>query len=139
MHQYAHTWVSRVAHHIDAATVVALVGDLGSGKTTFVQGVARALGVLESVTSPTFVIQKVYSTPRGRWKNMVHIDAYRFTSPTEAHILRLEETLRDASNLVFIEWPERVADVSYTETLVFKWVSENERAVTEEHPLQIGT
>lgn len=139
MHWYAREWVSQVVPHRDTATVIALVGDLGSGKTTFVQGVAQALGIAESVTSPTFVIQKAYPVSKGGWKHLVHIDAYRFASPTEADVLRLEETLRDPANLVFVEWPERMVGVHYTKTIRFEWVSEGERIVTEEPPLHTST
>jgi tRNA threonylcarbamoyladenosine biosynthesis protein TsaE len=93
----------------DGAAVLALSGDLGAGKTTFVQTLARHLGVSEHVTSPTFVIMKRYSVPQGqRFNTLVHIDAYRVESPEELAILGLERELSDPQNLVCIEWAEKI-------------------------------
>ena len=71
-------------------STVALHGDLGSGKTTWVQGMARGLGISEPVTSPTFTI---YNLHRGPERLLVHLDAYRLSSPAEAEELLLEEFL----------------------------------------------
>src|ERR1039458_8847512 len=68
----------------NAATIVALSGDLGSGKTTFAEGIARTLGIEESVTSPTFVLEKIYELDGQKWQRLIHIDAYRLK---EAHEL----------------------------------------------------
>ncbi|HMA79220.1 MAG TPA: tRNA (adenosine(37)-N6)-threonylcarbamoyltransferase complex ATPase subunit type 1 TsaE [Candidatus Paceibacterota bacterium] len=92
------------------ATVLALHGDLGAGKTTFVQALAHALGVGEPVTSPTFVIRKDY-TLSGAWDLLVHIDAYRLDEPTELERLGFSELLSLPRTLICIEWAERVADI----------------------------
>ena len=92
------------------ATVVALSGDLGAGKTSFAQGVARALGVGEDVTSPTFVIEKIYTLTGQVFARLIHIDAYRLTQSQELKVLGWDEICRDPSNLIVIEWPEHVAD-----------------------------
>jgi tRNA threonylcarbamoyladenosine biosynthesis protein TsaE len=91
------------------ATLVALSGDLGAGKTTFAQAVAKALGVEEDVTSPTFVIEKIYKLSGQKFDRLVHIDAYRLESPHEIEVLGFKELLRDPKNLILLEWPERVA------------------------------
>ena len=91
------------------AAVLALHGDLGAGKTTFTQVLAAELGVTDSVTSPTFVIQKIYSTNNKRWTRLVHIDAYRLNNGDDLKPLRLTELWGDPANLVVIEWPERIA------------------------------
>ncbi len=93
----------------DQAVVLGLIGDLGSGKTTFVQHLARALGVTEPVTSPTFVIEKVYPLSSQSWKRLIHFDAYRLDSPEELAKLRFAEQLADPGNLIVVEWAERVA------------------------------
>ncbi|MBI5644656.1 tRNA (adenosine(37)-N6)-threonylcarbamoyltransferase complex ATPase subunit type 1 TsaE [Candidatus Kaiserbacteria bacterium] len=98
------------------ARVVALSGDLGSGKTNFAQGVAEALGVTETVASPTFVIEKIYPLPMMDLRNpsfsrLVHIDAYRLESPAELEKLGWHELVRDPRNLILIEWPEKVANL----------------------------
>jgi len=92
----------------DAATVVALKGDLGSGKTTFVQMVANAYGVKEQVTSPTFVIEKIYKLEGRPFDRLIHIDAYRLESAHELEVLGWNEIVSDPKNLILIEWPERV-------------------------------
>ncbi|MBP9760228.1 MAG: tRNA (adenosine(37)-N6)-threonylcarbamoyltransferase complex ATPase subunit type 1 TsaE [Candidatus Pacebacteria bacterium] len=91
------------------STIVALQGDLGAGKTVFAQGVARALGVEGVVTSPTFVVEKVYRLPDGApWKHLVHIDAYRLTGEEELHTIGWADIATDPGNLILIEWPEQV-------------------------------
>jgi tRNA threonylcarbamoyladenosine biosynthesis protein TsaE len=90
-------------------TIVALQGDLGAGKTAFAQGVAEALGVEGPVTSPTFVLQKVYPLPDGApWKRLVHIDAYRMAGEEELETIDWHTTTTDPSTLILIEWPEQV-------------------------------
>ncbi len=93
----------------DAATIVALSGELGAGKTTFTQTLARHFGIEETVTSPTFVIQKAYDTKSGPFKRLIHIDAYRLKEARELEVLGWKEIASDPDNLIVIEWPERVA------------------------------
>jgi len=93
------------------ATLVTLSGELGAGKTTFTQGVAKAVGVAEVVTSPTFVIEKIYALEGQRWERLVHIDAYRLNDPHELEVLGWSELLSDKGNLILLEWPERVTPI----------------------------
>ena len=93
------------------ATIVALSGDLGAGKTTFVQGVAKAFGLEAPVTSPTFVIEKIYTLDDERFKHLIHIDAYRLKEAHELQVLGWNEIARDTGNLILIEWPEKVSSV----------------------------
>ncbi len=91
---------------LPANTALALHGDLGAGKTTFVRGLARAFCIRENITSPTYAIFSVYeSAPR----QLVHMDAYRLGSPEEADSLVLWDLLREPWTLV-VEWPERLGD-----------------------------
>lgn len=85
---------------------LALHGDLGVGKTTFVQGLAQGLGVREPVTSPTFAI---YAVHRGADRTLVHLDAYRLDGARQLEDLLLDEFLVSPWVLA-VEWPERVAD-----------------------------
>lgn len=93
------------------ATVLALSGDLGAGKTTLTQEIARQLGVKDNVISPTFILMKRYPIKFGLHENLVHIDAYRFDSHTELERLGWTEIISNPGNLVLIEWPERVAEI----------------------------
>ncbi|MBI4087002.1 tRNA (adenosine(37)-N6)-threonylcarbamoyltransferase complex ATPase subunit type 1 TsaE [Candidatus Kaiserbacteria bacterium] len=93
------------------ATVLALHGELGAGKTSFVQVLAKLLGVEQSVTSPTFVVMRMYPTAGPcDFSTLVHIDAYRVESPDEMRVIGLVDVLREPANLVCIEWAERIKD-----------------------------
>jgi tRNA threonylcarbamoyladenosine biosynthesis protein TsaE len=93
------------------ATIVGLYGNLGSGKTTFTQALARELGIQEDITSPTFVIEKIYETKHQHFKRLIHIDAYRLASGSELQVLNFEELVENANNLIVIEWPENVKEI----------------------------
>jgi tRNA threonylcarbamoyladenosine biosynthesis protein TsaE len=88
------------------ATVLALYGDLGAGKTTFVQEIANALGVSSSVQSPTFVLQKKYETQHERFTTLLHMDLYRLDTTDELAVLDLDTCFYDPRILCCIEWPE---------------------------------
>jgi tRNA threonylcarbamoyladenosine biosynthesis protein TsaE len=90
---------------LPADAVLALHGDLGVGKTTFVQGLAAGLGVTESVTSPTF---NVFTLHRGGSRLLVHVDAYRLTSGAQLEALMIDDFLMPP-HCVAVEWPENVA------------------------------
>lgn len=114
------------------ATVLAFTGDLGSGKTAFTQGVARALGVTTDITSPTFVIEKIYKLEGQAFEHLVHIDAYRLASGKELSHLGWEELLANPKNLIVVEWPELVADVmpEYARKLTFAFIDESTRSIS---------
>lgn len=125
-----------------AATVVTLEGNLGSGKTTFAQAVARALGIKERVTSPTFVIMKTYSmarvtlaTSKGNpfypWRRLVHIDCYRLDKADDLRRLGWNELAIDPENLILVEWPERVAEILPADPtgIKFEILGENRRRI----------
>jgi tRNA threonylcarbamoyladenosine biosynthesis protein TsaE len=96
------------------ALIVALLGDLGSGKTTFIQGFARGIGVKRRTVSPTFTIMRRYAISRTvaayrtGFRSLVHVDAYRVHKPAELKIIRFEEWLADPTALVLIEWADLV-------------------------------
>jgi tRNA threonylcarbamoyladenosine biosynthesis protein TsaE len=90
------------------ATVCGISGDLGAGKTTFSQSLARVLGVAEIVTSPTFVIQKRYTTTRPDFTSFIHMDAYRIEDARELRSLDIENILSSEHSLVVVEWVERM-------------------------------
>jgi tRNA threonylcarbamoyladenosine biosynthesis protein TsaE len=88
---------------LPADTTLALHGDMGVGKTTFVQGLAQGLGVAEHVTSPTFAIYSVY---RGSGHRLIHLDAYRLDGEAQLESLLLDEFLISPYCLA-VEWPEK--------------------------------
>lgn len=92
------------------ATVIALAGDLGAGKTTFVKMLAQQLGVTDTVTSPTFVVMKQYETSSPRFSHLVHMDAYRITDQTELLPLHFAALLDQPQTLVCIEWAELITE-----------------------------
>ena len=106
--------------------MVALSGDLGAGKTCFVQGAARALGVREPVTSPTFVLVHEYQGDH----RVVHLDVYRLGNLQELTDLGFEELLEPGS-IAFIEWGDAVRPLLPTERLdvVLRAPGENERTL----------
>ena len=102
----------------EKATVIGLYGDLGSGKTTFMKYFAAALGIKETIQSPTFIIMKKYEIPVNNYKlhftdfnNLIHIDAYRIEKSEELLKLGWEEIIKDPQNLICIEWPEHVNQI----------------------------
>jgi tRNA threonylcarbamoyl adenosine modification protein YjeE len=91
------------------ASVLALSGDLGAGKTTLTQAIARILKVEPVVTSPTFVIEKSYPLSGAPWERLIHIDAYRIDDDSELAVLGFAASCDDPRNLIVLEWPERVS------------------------------
>ena len=96
----------------DEARLICLWGDLGSGKTTFAQGLAAALGVKGVVNSPTFLIMKKYPLGREyRGLDLYHFDCYRIRSAEEVEALGWGEILADEHSVVVVEWPELIAEI----------------------------
>lgn len=96
-----------VAQQLKAGDVIILTGELGAGKTTFTQGLARGLGITATITSPTFVLARNHDHPAGGL-NLVHVDAYRVTSDDELASLDLETLLEDS--VVVVEWGRGLAE-----------------------------
>jgi len=95
----------RLAQALPADATLALHGDLGVGKTTFVQGLAKGFGVTDAVTSPTF---NIFTLHRGGHRTLVHLDAYRLESDRQIDSLMLEDFLVSPFCLA-VEWPEKIA------------------------------
>ena len=96
---------------VDRATLITLSGELGAGKTTFSQMVGEMLGVSEHMVSPTFVLEKIYDLPSTtEFSKLIHIDAYRLKSGDDLTALGFSELLQDPTNIILLEWPERVID-----------------------------
>ncbi|MCE9541672.1 tRNA (adenosine(37)-N6)-threonylcarbamoyltransferase complex ATPase subunit type 1 TsaE [Candidatus Kaiserbacteria bacterium] len=121
-----------------AATVVALSGGLGAGKTAFTQVLARSLGVDETVASPTFVIQKVYQLPDTNgagFKRLIHIDAHRIDKAHELEVLGWKEIAADPDNVIVVEWPEHAQKLIPADAYRVKieYIDEFAREITYTH------
>ena len=106
----------RLGGVLRAGDLICLQGDLGAGKTTFVQGIAQGWGSLDSVSSPTFILVNVYR--RADQSQLFHMDAYRLDSTPEAEELDLDSMLSEGA--LIVEWPERMAGLIPAERL---WVN----------------
>ena len=110
----------------EAAFIVFLAGDLGTGKTTLVKEIIFALGVKEKVKSPTFTIIEPYELNN---ENIYHVDLYRIIDPSELEIIGLREYLNESNAIIFIEWPEKSYGYlkKFDLKISLKHLSENER------------
>jgi len=99
----------------DGISVIAFSGELGAGKTTFIQAICRALGVSAEVNSPTFSLVNEYFTPDG--DSIFHFDLYRIESPTELYDLGYEEYFYSGSRC-YIEWPEKAIQLIPGDALI---------------------
>jgi len=119
-----------------SGNVIALVGDLGSGKTTFTKGFARGLGIKDRMISPTFILIRSYQTkatsPK-QIKTLHHLDLYRLESGIKQELknMGLTEMWNDAGNIVLIEWAEKAKGLLPKNTLwiTFEYVKGNERII----------
>jgi tRNA threonylcarbamoyladenosine biosynthesis protein TsaE len=109
VHSIEETWrvAAEVAAHLTPGTVIALTGDLGAGKTTFMQGIGFACGVKRPITSPTFTLCQEYQTPKFK---LVHMDLYRLNGPDDLLTIGFPEHLESGA-VVAVEWPERGGDL----------------------------
>jgi tRNA threonylcarbamoyladenosine biosynthesis protein TsaE len=98
----------KIANQLKGGEVIALSGELGAGKTTFTQYLAKALGVKGNVNSPTFVLMKIYKTNKHPLTHFVHMDAYRISSAKELEEFGLDEYIGQPHAIVVIEWAEKV-------------------------------
>jgi len=105
--------------------VFGLSGNLGGGKTTFLQGFAKGLGIKEKILSPTFVIMK-------RFDNFYHFDCYRIAKPEEILELDFKNIIKNPKNIVAIEWPEKIKKVlpKNIVSIKFKFINKNKREIS---------
>jgi tRNA threonylcarbamoyladenosine biosynthesis protein TsaE len=129
-HSPEETWgiARQLVANAPGRLLLALHGELGSGKTCFVKGIALALGIDQPIISPTFTIVREY---RGR-KPLYHVDLYRLNSPDEVLAIGFEEYLQ-ADGVTAVEWAERAGDLIPQQAIRIKFeaLSEpDERAIT---------
>lgn len=109
--------------------VICLYGDLGSGKTTFIQGFAKGLGITKRILSPTFIVSREYEF--GKNKKFYHLDLYRFNNEKEAEILGLKELWENKNNILTIEWPEKIENILPKDRVEvrFEYIGEEKRKI----------
>ncbi len=119
---------------LQGGEVIGLRGELGSGKTTFVKAVAEALGVTDTLRSPTFTLLHVYPTAHEKIRSLVHADAYRLKRAEDIGETGLLEWLGRSDAVVCVEWPERLEGLlPETKTVRFAHgSSEEERIIVVE-------
>ncbi|MDD5750245.1 MAG: tRNA (adenosine(37)-N6)-threonylcarbamoyltransferase complex ATPase subunit type 1 TsaE [Candidatus Pacebacteria bacterium] len=115
-----------------AALILELRGDLGGGKTTFMQGFAEGLAISDKIISPTFVIMKKFKLRGLSFKFLYHIDCYRLQKPEEILELGWQEIIADPANIVAVEWPERIGKFLPASCLRldFVFLDKNKRQIT---------
>lgn len=118
------------------ATIVAIYGELGAGKTSFVKEMGKYFNIREPIISPTFVIQKVYQVESTAFTALVHIDAYRLENSEELKSIGWNELIKDSRNLIIIEWPEKISDAlpENNWSIGFDFIDENTREIKINKP-----
>jgi len=122
--------------------VIALFGELGSGKTTFVQGFAEEFGIQRKITSPTFVMIKAYPVLSENFQNKIakrgikslyHLDLYRAQSHSDVATLGISDIMENPENILLIEWAQKLGPLLFSRKhteITFTYVSETERKIT---------
>jgi tRNA threonylcarbamoyladenosine biosynthesis protein TsaE len=114
-----------------SAKVLALTGELGSGKTTFLQGFAKGLGIKQRILSPTFVIQKAFKVDNKKFKTFYHIDCYRIQKQKEILDLGFKNIIGNPESIIAIEWADRIKKILPRNSvrINFKFIEKNKRDI----------
>jgi tRNA threonylcarbamoyladenosine biosynthesis protein TsaE len=113
------------------AKIIALEGDLGGGKTTFLKGFAKGLGIKEKILSPTFILFKKFQIPNSKFQNFYHIDCYRIEKEKEILNLDFKGIIKDPKNIVAIEWADKIKKILTRKVIKikFKILGKKEREI----------
>lgn len=118
------------AKNLKPQDVVFLIGNLGSGKTTFTKGIARGLGIKNRILSPTFVVVRSHSTSNENIQTLYHLDLYRLKDEGEVLNVNLTDYVNDEKGIVVIEWPEMSQEIVKKNVWKVKFeINENERSI----------
>lgn len=114
------------------AFVIAMNGDLGTGKTTFTKGLAKGLGIKKRILSPTFVLSKKYEFRGKYYKNLIHVDCYRLKGDKIVKSIKWSDILKDKKNIIIIEWSDKIRKYLPKKRLniAFKHKNTSERLLT---------
>lgn len=119
------------AQSLGGGEVIALVGDLGGGKTTFIKGVALGLGIKKPIRSPSFVLMNSYQIPGKNKLTLYHLDAWRLNSSSDISSLGLGDILGQPQAIVLIEWADKVMNKlpKITHFIKFKFIGKEKRSI----------
>ena len=119
------------AESLESEDVVLLSGDLGAGKTTFVQGVARGLGIKDRILSPTFVLVRNHEVNSDKFNNLNHIDLYRIEGQENLDKLGISEFISSQNSITIIEWAEKLKNFNPKKgyRINFVYQDENKREI----------
>lgn len=121
---------AELAQHLVGGEFIALIGDLGAGKTTFTQGLVAAIGSTARVKSPTFTVMNEYGvSSHATIRRVVHCDFYRFTKAEELGALELDE-YRRLDTVIVAEWPDALPTVTWEPTYTVRIEHQDERSRT---------
>jgi tRNA threonylcarbamoyladenosine biosynthesis protein TsaE len=115
---------------------LAFYGNLGSGKTTFIQGLAKGLGIKKRIISPTFIIVRTYDSrfkiKDSRFKTFYHVDLYRTESRHDLLSVGLDEIIQDKNNIVALEWAQKLGEMLPKQRIDIRmrYIDENKREIT---------
>jgi tRNA threonylcarbamoyladenosine biosynthesis protein TsaE len=113
------------------AFLLCLEGDLGGGKTTFLQAFGKGLGIKDRILSPTFVILRRFQIPDSRFQNFYHIDCYRIEDQKEILDLGFRGVVKNSENIVAIEWADKIKEIIPTGAIwiKFEFIDKNKRKI----------
>jgi len=120
-----------LASNLQGGKILCFSGELGAGKTTFIQGLAKGLEIKENITSPTFVIFKKYKAKNNL--EFYHFDLYRIQDPQEALDLGFTEIINNKKNITAIEWSEKITDLIPLKNVIhikLEYLDQNKRKIT---------
>lgn len=111
----------KLAKKLKAGDILALIGDLGAGKTTFVQGLAKGLGVKNKITSPSFVRLKIYPVNKKNIRRLCHFDFYRLESLSFLESKEVKEYLKNKDGVLAIEWADKIKPLLPKKTIILNF------------------
>ncbi|MFC1678274.1 tRNA (adenosine(37)-N6)-threonylcarbamoyltransferase complex ATPase subunit type 1 TsaE [Patescibacteria group bacterium] len=117
---------------LNGGEVIGLIGDLGAGKTVFTKGIALGLGIKKTITSPTFVLMKIYPVKnKTRIKNLFHIDTYRILDANDIMGIGIEDYLGQEDTVVVIEWADKIKKIlpKNTKYITLENTNKNKRLI----------
>ena len=109
------------AKTLKGGETIGLIGDLGAGKTAFVKGLAKGLGIKKAITSPTFVVMKIYPVKHPSIKYLIHVDAYRVKTARSLTAIGLEDYIKSNDSVVVIEWADLVNEILPKKKILIKF------------------